>query len=154
VKRRYAASVLALASFLAFWSLFRSLPAAGQKVDPLVVVVNRVNATASKMSKGDAKRLLLGETITWPNGGDVVVVLEQVGSADRTGTLQKVCGLSEAEYTRHNLQATFMGGTAATVHQVASAAAMRSFIKSNPGAVGFLHASEVDENVKAVLSLD
>lgn len=130
------------------------LPVAAQRVDPLVMVANKSNAAVSKMNKSDAKKLLLGQITSWPNGGRVVVVLGNVGSVDRTAVLQKICGMNEAEYTRHNLQATFMGETVASVIQADSAAAVRSFVRVNPGAVGFLRQSDLDDNVKAVWSVD
>jgi ABC-type phosphate transport system substrate-binding protein len=149
-----AASVLSLAALLMLWNLNADMPVAAQKVDSLVMVANKSNTAASKMNKSDAKKLLLGQTSSWPGGGRVTVVLRNVGSADRAAVLQKVCGMNEAEYTRHNLQATFMGETVASVIQVDSAAAVRSFLRANPGAVGFLRQSEMDDNVKAVWSLE
>ena len=154
MKPSNAAFVLALVIFAARWCTSVDLPVAAQRVDQLVMVANKNNASISNMNKRDAKRLLLGETTSWPNGRKVIVVLGTVGSVNRTAVLQKVCGMSEAEYTRHNLQATFMGDTVASVIEAASAAAVRSFIKTNAGAVGFLHESEVDENVKAVWPVD
>jgi ABC-type phosphate transport system substrate-binding protein len=147
-------SLLSLATLLLLWNPNADMPVAAQRVDSLVMVANKNNTAASKMNKSDAKKLLLGQTSTWPNGGKVTVVLKNVGSADRSTVLQKVCGMNEAEYTRHNLQATFMGETVAFVIQADSAAAVRSFVKTNPGAVGFLRQSEVDDNVKAVWSVE
>lgn len=146
--------LLSLAAILVLSNLPVDMPSAAQRVDLLVMVTNKNNTAASKMNKGDARKLLLGQTSTWPNGGRVTVVLENVGSADRAAVLQKVCGMNEAEYTRHNLQATFMGDTVASVIQADSAAAVRSLVKTNPGAVGFLRQSEVDDNVKAVWSVE
>ncbi len=142
--------VLALSIWIAPWAASLDQLGAAQKVDSLVMVANKGNASISNMTKSDAKRLLLGETTSWPNGRKVVVVLGTVGSANRTLVLQRVCGMSEAEYTRHNLQATFMGDTVASVVEAPSAAAVKSYVKVNPGAVGFLRESEVDDNVKAV----
>jgi ABC-type phosphate transport system substrate-binding protein len=154
VKRINSASVLSLATLLLLWNLNADTPVAAQRVDLLVMVANKSNAAASKMNKSDAKKLLLGQTSSWPNGGRITVVLKNVGSTDRAAVLQKVCGMNEAEYTRHNLQATFMGETVASVIQADSAAAVRSLVKANPGAVGFLRQSEVDDNVKAVWSVE
>jgi ABC-type phosphate transport system substrate-binding protein len=154
VKRTNAASVLALTIWLTLWGVNVDLPVVAQRVDLLVMVANKSNASVFKMNKSDAKKLLLGQITSWPNGGRVVVVLGNVGSVDRSAVLQKICGMNEAEYTRHNLQATFMGDTVASVIQADSAAAVRGLVKSNPGAVGFLHQSEVDDNVKAVWPVD
>ena len=147
-------SMLSLAAFLMLWNPNAEMSAAGQRADSLVMVANKNNPAASKMNKSDARKLLLGQTSTWPNGGRVTVVLENVGSANRAAVLQRVCGMNEAEYTRHNLQATFMGETVASVVQADSAAAVRSLVRTNPGAVGFLRQSEVDDNVKTVWSVD
>jgi hypothetical protein len=154
VKRMNATSLLSLAILLMLWNLNADRPVAAQRVDLLVMVANKDNAAASKMNKSDAKKLLLGQTSIWPNGGRVTVVLGNVGSAERGAVLQKVCGMNEAEYTRHNLQATFMGETVASVIQTDSAAAVRTLVRANPGAVGFLRQSEVDDNVKAVWSVE
>jgi ABC-type phosphate transport system substrate-binding protein len=148
-----AASLLALMVGLAYGSVHPDRRAWAQGADLLVMVVNKSNTAVPEMTKSDAKKLLLGEKTTWPNGGRVLVVLKPAGSADRAAVLEKICGMSEAEYTRYNLQAEFMGGTAAWVHQAASAVAVRSFVEANPGAVGFLRKSEVDDNLKAVWSL-
>ena len=124
-----------------------------QSADPLVMVVNKSNSAATEMNKGLAKRLLLGEMTAWPNGTRVVVVLQPLGNSDRSQVLSKVCGMSEAEYTRHNLQAAFMGTAVAEVQQEASVSAAKAFVKSNSGAVAFLHKSEVDDNEKIAWTL-
>jgi ABC-type phosphate transport system substrate-binding protein len=148
-----AASLLALAVGLAYGSVHPDRRALAQAADLLVMVVNKSNTAVAEMTKNDAKQLLLGEKTTWPNGGRVLVVLKAAGSADRAAVLEQICGMSEAEYTRYNLQAEFMGGSAASVHQAASTVAVRSFVEANPGAVGFLRKSEVDDNLKAVWPL-
>jgi ABC-type phosphate transport system substrate-binding protein len=154
MKRKNAASLLALIVGLAGLSLDANRQGLAQKADPLVMVVNKSNTAASDMTKIIARKLMLGETTSWPNGGKVVVVLRPVGNSDRATVLGKLCGMSEAEFTRHNLQAMFVGETVASVQQGATAAAVRSFVKGNPGAVGFVHMSEVDDNVKVVWTLE
>ena len=140
--------LLSLMLGLVAWSVIPEVWVAAQSADPLVMVVNKSNSSTADMNKSEAKRLLLGEMASWPGGARVVIVLKPVGNGDRAQVLSKVCNMSEAEYTRHNLQAQFMGEPIAEVEQQASAAAARSFVRSNPGAVAFLRKSEVDDNEK------
>jgi ABC-type phosphate transport system substrate-binding protein len=128
-------------------------PLLAQGAETLVMVVNKANPSAS-LTKSDAKRLVLGQTISWPGGGKVVLVMKPEQSADRASVLQKVCGMSEAEYTRYEMQVVFAGRPAAAVQIEPSSAAIKSFVKANPGAVGFVHQSEVDSDLKAVLSIE
>lgn len=121
---------------------------AAQNADPFVMIVNKANLAAVGMGKTSVKKLLLGETARWPDGENVTIVLRPAGSDERAALLNEICGMSEAEFTRHNLQAQFMGQTVAFLHQERSPAALKNFVKSNSGAVGFLHRSEADDSVK------
>jgi hypothetical protein len=62
--------------------------------------------------------------------------------------------MNEVQYTRYQLQEEFAGRAVAALHEEASDAAVKSFVKSNAGAVGFVHPAAVDAEVKAVLTLD
>lgn len=121
--------------------------------DAVVMIVNKSNASAA-LTKGDAKKLVLGQTVSWPGGGKVTVVMKPEQSADRVSVLQKLCGMSEAEYTRYEMQVVFTGRNAAAVQSEPSSVAIKSFVKANPGAVGFVHQSDVDSDVKAVLTIE
>jgi len=128
-------------------------PLLAQGADPIVMVVNKGNPIEA-LSKGDAKKLLLGQTVSWPSGATVTVVMKPQQSADRVSVLQKLCGMTEAEYTRYEMQVMFTGRTAAAVQAQPSSAAVKSYVKSNPGAVGFVHQSDVDSEVKLVLKVE
>jgi ABC-type phosphate transport system substrate-binding protein len=154
MKPMKVANIVCLAASVLFGSASGYPPTAPQRADALIMVANKNNSAAAKMNKNDIKRLLLGQTTTWPDGGRVAIVLENVGSPERALVLQKVCGMNEAEFTRHNLQASFMGDNVAYVIPAASSAAIRSLIKSNPSAVGFLRPGDLDENVKPVWQVD
>ena len=150
MRRTNAVSLLVLALGLMPWSGTAERRADAQKSDLLVMVVSRSNAAVTEIKKSDARKLLLGESNTWPNGVKVVVVLTPAGSGDRAEVLKKVCGMGEAEFTRFNLQVMFAGGTVASVQVVNSAASVKKIVKSNPGAIGFLRESDVDASVKPV----
>jgi ABC-type phosphate transport system substrate-binding protein len=123
-----------------------------QAHDPLVMVVNKSNATAS-IEKPEAKKLLLGSTSTWPNGKKVVVVLSPLGSADRAALMRSILGMTQAEFTRYEMQAMFTGREAVATQEEPSAAAIKAFVKANPAALGFVHESEVDKDLKSVMTV-
>ena len=121
--------------------------------DPLVMVVNKTNSE-SAVGKPEAKKLLLGTTAAWADGKKVVVVLRAQGSPDRVALLKDICGMTEAEFTRYQMQAMFTGRAAVKTQDEPSSAAIKAFVKANPGALGFIHESEVDKEVKSVMTLE
>jgi ABC-type phosphate transport system substrate-binding protein len=147
MKLRNAAWLLLLAVGLACWNVNRNWPVQAQQSEALVMVANKANTSAAGMNIGEARKLVLGET-------KVLVVMTPSGSGERATVLKKVCGMSEAAYTRYEMQAAFTGQTAATVHDAVSDAVVKSVVKANPGAVGFLQKSQVDESVQSVLDLN
>jgi ABC-type phosphate transport system substrate-binding protein len=155
MKRRKAAWLLALA---AGWGLILGLtparPVEAQGSEALVMVVNKANSAAAGTNLGEARKLLLGEESVWRNGAKVLVVLAPAGSPDRATVLKKICGMSEAAYTRYQMQAAFTGQTAAAVHEAPSDAAIKATVRANPGAVGFIHKAAADESVQIALALE
>ena len=63
--------------------------------------------------------------------------------------------MNESEYNRYMymLQAVFTGKVSAAPTDVASPAVMKKMVAANPGAVGYLHKSEVDDTVKVICEL-
>jgi ABC-type phosphate transport system substrate-binding protein len=118
------------------------------------MVISKNNASVTTVSKADAKRMILGQMSTWSGGQKVVVVLRGQQNPDRVALLQKLCGMSEAEYTRYEMQVMFTGRVAAKVQEEPSAAALKTFVKANPGAVGFVHETDVDKDLKTVLTVE
>jgi ABC-type phosphate transport system substrate-binding protein len=123
-----------------------------QTPDALVMVVNHSNPV-DKVSKADAKRLLMGQMSNWPNGAKVVVALRPPSNQERAAVLEKVCGMTEVEFTRFQMQVLFTGKSATVLQEEPTPAAIKSFVKATPGAVGFLHPADVDAGLKAVLTL-
>jgi ABC-type phosphate transport system substrate-binding protein len=153
MKRKSFAWLSALIGVCVCSSLEIGAPLRAQSADALVMVVNKGNSVQT-VSKPDAKRILLGLMTSWPGGTKVTVVLRPHQSAEHIAVLQKICGMNEVQYTRYQLQEEFAGQAVAAVHEEATDGAVKSFVKANAGAVGFVHPAEVDADVKAVLTLD
>jgi hypothetical protein len=61
--------------------------------------------------------------------------------------------MNDAALRRYYMLAVFNGKEVAQPRDVPTAAALKKFVASNPGAVGYVLASEVDDSVK-VLKVD
>jgi len=151
---RNAAWGLALAAGLLRLSVMQILPVEAQGSETLVMVVNKGNSSATGMNLGEARKLMLGETSAWRNGSKVLIILAPPGSSDRVTALKKTCGMSEAAYTRFQMQAAFTGQSAAVIREATSESAVKNAVRANPGAVGFLHKSQVDDTVQVALTLE
>ncbi len=147
VVRVLAACLLAVAAI----SVVPSPARAGQEPapDPLVIVVNRQNPVET-LSGADLRRIFLGERLTWPDRRRMTVVMRPPEDPERALLLRLVCRMSEPEYVRHLLQASFVGDASAGPKQLSTAAGVRRFIFNVPGAIGYLRVSEVDDSVKVV----
>lgn len=154
MKRTPRIPLLAGATLLVVWTAASRHSVHAQDAGPLVMVVSKSSPAGAALSKAEAKRLLLGQTTSWPGGSKVVVVLKPAGSKERTTLLQKLCGMSEAEFTRYQIQVAFTGRPGTQVHEAPTAAAEKAYLKSNAAAVGFLHSTEVGDDLKAVLTIE
>jgi len=72
------------------------------------------------------------------------------GIGSRIGRKASPAGLG---YTRFPMQALFTGKSPTRVREAPSFAAIERIVKANPGAAGFLHAGDVDKDLKFVLTL-
>ena len=146
--------LLAFAAGLGCLSANQDRTMQAQQPEALVMVANKGNTDVAGINLSEARKLLLGEMSNWRNGTKVLVVLPPSGSGERAEVLKRICGMSEAAYTRYEMQASFTGQTAATINVAASDAAVKATVKANPGAVGFLHKGQVDGTVQAVMALE
>ncbi|MGA8493823.1 MAG: substrate-binding domain-containing protein [Terriglobales bacterium] len=144
-----AFAILAIGVGISWTTSVAPVQAAG---DPIVVIVNNANPITN-LSMGELKKLFLGDRDRWETGKAVAPVMLAPGAPERTAFLKIVCGMNDAELSKYFLQAAFTGKSAAPPKEVGSAAAVKSFVASSPGAIGFVKASDLaagDTTVKAV----
>ena len=140
----YAAALLA--AVLSAWSF----PVTAQ--DEVAIIVNPSNPI-STLSAGDLHRIFTGDKSTWPNGKHVLLVMAPPGSPEREVVLKNVYKMSEAEYAKYFLQATFTGAVSAPPKAASSAAEMKQLVAGNPGAIGYLKQQDADSSVKVLLKI-
>jgi ABC-type phosphate transport system substrate-binding protein len=122
--------------------------------DPIVVVVNGANPVEG-LSVDDLKKIFLSDRSKWDTGKSVSPVIVTAGAPERSAFLKQVCGMSDADFGKYFLQAAFTGKSATPPKEVTSAASVKSFVASSPGAIGFVkamdfHGNGSDGGVKAV----
>ena len=117
--------------------------------DQVVIVVNSSNAVGN-LSATELQKIFLGEKSRWPDGKHILVLMGTPGSSERATVLKKIYKMSESEYVKFFIQASFTGDVSAPPKDVSSAAQMKQLISENPGAVGYMKQSDADGSVKVV----
>src|SRR3981081_588571 len=148
-KTKARVSILPAFGILAF---FLSVAPSARAGDDIVVIVNSANPVAN-LSAGELKKLFLSDRSRWDTGKAVAPVMLTPGAPERTSFLKIVCGMSDGDLSKYFMQAAFTGKSATPPKEVGSAGAVKSFVASSPGAIGFVKASDLssgDTSVKAV----
>jgi hypothetical protein len=117
----------------------------------LAVVVNKSRPDSADL--GELRQMILGEKAKWKDGMGVVAVETPADSPARALMMKTIFKMNDAALKRYYMLATFNGKELAAPKEVASAAALKKFVASTPGAVGCILASDVDDTVK-VLKVD
>jgi ABC-type phosphate transport system substrate-binding protein len=153
-KRNVRFLLSAMGAFaLAAWS-FHSPKVAQAAGDPIVVIVNQANPV-DNLSISELKKLFLSDRSRWDTGKSVAPVILAAGAPERTVFLKIVCGMSDSDFSKYFMQAAFTGKSATPPKEVSSSAALKSFVASSPGAIGFVKAGDFhgdgsDGGVKSV----
>ncbi|QCF27085.1 phosphate ABC transporter substrate-binding protein [Hydrocarboniclastica marina] len=113
----------------------------------VAVIVHPGNSAS--LAKDDVERIYLGKVKTFP-GGDAVTPLNlPEGHATRTEFDQTLVGKSPSQLKAFWSKQVFTGkGT--PPDEVADAAAMKAKVSSDPSAVGYVDAADVDSSVRVV----
>jgi ABC-type phosphate transport system substrate-binding protein len=118
----------------------------------VAVIVNPSN-TVSTLSPGDLHRIFLGDKATWPNGKHIFLIMGPPGSAERAAILKSVYKMSESEYSKFFLQATFTGAVSAPPKDASSTAEVKQLVAGNAGAIGYVREQDADDSVKVILKV-
>jgi ABC-type phosphate transport system substrate-binding protein len=111
------------------------------------VVVNRANSTAS-LSRVEVARLFLKTVTSWPDGGPVAAVDQA-----RTAPVRRVFSVDvhqkDPDAVAAHWQVQVFSGRDVPPRVLRSDADVLAFVRSNPGAIGYVSASTpLDEGVR------
>ncbi|GLQ32424.1 phosphate ABC transporter substrate-binding protein [Litoribrevibacter albus] len=131
--------------FVVLFSLLSSMAMAGTSV-----IINAADAGAG-LSQGDAKNVYLGKKKSLPSGAKAIPVDQAAESAIREGFLSTIVGKSESQYKSFWAKKVFTG-KGKPPEEKADDAAVKAFVASTPGAVGYIDSSNLDDTVKEAFS--
>jgi hypothetical protein len=141
--------LLTLASLVLLWTGFAS---AQDKNSDLAIVVNPASSL-DNVTSADLAKIFKADKTKSPDGVKYIIAVRDTGSPERVAALKSIYQMTDAEYEKFFLQATFAGTVQSAPKQLGSGAAVRQFVGSEKRAISYLRASEADDTVK-VLKID
>lgn len=138
---------------LFFSVLFAATAAhADDKANHLAVVVNKASSL-SDVSSDLLGKFFRAEKSKAPDGTKVVILMQDSGRPERETALRAIFKMSEGEYNKYFLQATFTGAVAAAPKALANSRTVLKTVSETPGGLGYVKGDETDDTVK-VLKID
>jgi len=116
-----------------------------------VAIVVGSSSPLTELSSGDAKKIFLGKSSTFPAGGSATPIDLDSGNATRDHFYTKVVGKKPAQIKAYWSKRVFTG-KGNPPKSLADDAAVKSWLAANPGTVGYIDAASVDDSVKVLLS--
>lgn len=112
------------------------------------IIVNEANATAS-ITKQDASNIFLKKKSKWDDGTKIEPIDLAASSATRAAFSEDIHGRGVGAIRSHWQQAAFSGAGTAPLER-GNDADVVAFVKSNPGAVGYISAEATADGVKVL----
>lgn len=125
--------------------------AVGTAAEPSLVVIVHPNRTVA-LAIGDVRHIYLGRHRFWDDGSAIVALNLPAGTALRERFSQRVLRGDSAELTAYWNERYFHGVFPPAV--LSSSDAVKRYVASEPGAIGYIEATEVDSSVRVVLTLE
>lgn len=126
-------------------SVSRRIPS----MEGLAIVVDR-NNPASNLSMGELREIFLGDRHWWAHDRRIKPIGMEYGTAERETILKKVYKMDDRDLGRYFFFEIYRGAPVTPPTALQNAAQVRRFVASNPGAIGYLRASDVDGSVKVL----
>jgi ABC-type phosphate transport system substrate-binding protein len=117
--------------------------------EALAIVVNSKNPTAN-LTLAQLRALFLGEKKWWSNRRRVQLTAMRHGTPERQTVSRVLYKMSDRELEKYFLHQAFKGEPSTSPATLKTAADVKRFVVSTPGAIGYLRASDVDDSVKIV----
>lgn len=113
------------------------------------VLVANESVTETTLSKNDVSHIFLKTKTKWSDGSAITPVDQSARAAVREAFSQEVHGRGVGAIRSHWQQAAFSGAGTAPIER-GNDSDVVAFVKSNPGAVGYVSASAAIDGVKVI----
>jgi ABC-type phosphate transport system substrate-binding protein len=124
----------------------------GDKPEPMAIVVKK-GSKLTALTSAELLKIFKGQEKQSDDGTKFALTMRATGSAERAAFLDQVMKMSESEYQKYFLQAVFTGMVKVAPKAVGSIDALKAFMDSNDGAIGYVKLGEVGDNF-TVVSID
>jgi hypothetical protein len=132
--------------------LSAGLASAPEQSADLAIVVNE-SSLLENVSSAELSKIFKAERTRTPGGFKYIIGVRDPGSSERKAALKDIYHMTDPDYEKFFLQATFAGKVQTVPKELTSPAAVRQFIASSPGAISYLRANDTDASVK-ILKVD
>jgi ABC-type phosphate transport system substrate-binding protein len=112
-------------------------------------VVVQKNNPATRVTKAQLRRMMMGEASSWPGGEKVVVLFGTAGDPARASALKQICGMSESDFSKYALQASFEGG-AKSIPKSLPSSAVRQVAQLTAGSLGIVDKGDAGPGLKVL----
>lgn len=118
----------------------------------VVVVVNKANP-ATTVTKNVLERYFLKKTTTWDTGIKIAPVDLPATDPVREEFSKTILGRTPREVESHWISQSLLGGKSAP-EVVTNSALVKKHVAAEPGAIGYINISDLDDSVKRVVVVD
>jgi ABC-type phosphate transport system substrate-binding protein len=119
----------------------------------IAVIVSKQNPT-TEITSAELRKIVLGERKFWKKGVNARVLVPSKDAKERSGVLQSLLHMNEAEYKTYWIKKVFQGEAAAEPDAYATYGIAQEVILQTDGAVAFVYADKVIPTKVKVLKVD
>ena len=115
----------------------------------VAIIVNKNNPT-DQVSAKMLRQIFSGDKTRWPDGQKISTLGPTADATEHEPAVHFLFGMSEPEYRKRCLQASFTGNQETVPKEYGSSIAVINLVEVIPGAIAFVRADLVNPKVKMV----
>ena len=147
--RRIGTALLCVAALISTTAAVAA-QASGKGAGIAVAIVVHPDTKVNNLTFAELKAIFRGERQFWDDGRRVTLLMRAPVAAERAFVLDRIYGMTEAEFREYWIGKMFRAEVAAGPKLVYSADMARDLVTVIPGAITFVPANEISSETKVV----